>query len=294
VGDLADVIFCKVQAIYTSVTSLIKKSYTARHLRHESALDVFTNLGVFSLEEIGENAPESMISQELLVQLLVHLHIIAPAPSTLSALLSSSTSLKNPYLMPCMLRCSRERVQIPEGNPEPLKLRFKCGFTPVGVFPAMIAKLVNEPGWTILPEQDRIFKNRVRFRVEPTRDIIFMVSHLRYFEIAVLTDLPKSAAKVCYGVREVIEDTLEEVTVNMNYDFLGGHEYAFWCSNEGCANHLAVVKEATSPSAFMECCQNKADIGNLNPHQKVWFSKVKSKSMHMSIVLRELRCVDAC
>jgi hypothetical protein len=135
----------------------------------------------------------------------------------------------------------------------------------------MIAKLVNEPEWTILPEHDRIFKNRVRFRVGC--DIIYMMSHLRYLEVAILPELSGKAADVCYSVRQVFENTLKEVTIDMNYNFLGGHEYAFWCNDGRCVDkkrHLTVVKD---PSAFIECCQDKAVMGRLNPHQKVWFSK---------------------
>jgi hypothetical protein len=269
VGKLKDTVFCKIHAVYSGITNLIKKTYTARHVQHESSLDEFEKLGIFSLQEI-QNVPDSSnsISRDLLIRLLEHLYIITPAPPALSP-----TGIESPYFMPCKLKCSRERVEIPSsGNSEPLKLRFKCGFTPVGVFPAMITKLVNESGWTILPEQDRIFKNRVRFRVG--RDIIFMMSHLKYFEMAIVQKPCSSATKVCYNVREVIEDTLKKVTVSMNYNFLGGHDCAFWCSE--CVSgerHLAVVKEATLPSAFVECCRDKAVTGDLNPRHKVWFSK---------------------
>jgi hypothetical protein len=286
--DLGAMIFCKVQAIYSSVTSLIKKTYTARYLQHESSLDEFANLGIFSQEEI-ENAPESStaIPRVLLVQLLVHLNIITPAPPSLSPY-----GIENPYLMPCKLRCSRESIKIPsKGNPEPLKLRFKCGFTPVGVFPAMIAKLATR--WRVLPERERIFKNRVRFRVG--KDDVYMLSHLRYFEIAIVHKSCSSAAEVCCNVRQVFEGSLREVTVNMNYNFSVGHEYAFWCV--GCANrgHLAVVvKEASPPSVFLECCQDKEVIGDLNPRQEVWFSESKLWMQWAVTLVKGMGLISAC
>ena len=274
VGGLKSTVFCKIQAIYKSITDLTKKTYTARFVRHETSLSEFKNLGVFSLEEI-EVAPDSMIPRNLLVQLLEHLNIITSAPPALSP-----SGIKNPYLMPCLLRCSRQGIDVRCGeNSEPLKLRFKCGFTPVGIFPAMITKLVRDSKWVILPEQDRIFKNRVRFRVG--RNIIYLMSHLRYFEI-VISEQCSLATELFYSICEVFEDTLKKVTINTNYDIFGGHEYAFWCTK--CVDcdkpHLAVVKEATSPSAFLECCQDKAVTDGLNPSQKVWFSKAsKSKKL---------------
>jgi hypothetical protein len=283
VGELKDTIFCKINAVYQSITNLVKKTYTARHVQHESSLDEFRKLGIFSLHEI-KYAPEcaTSISRDLLVKLLEHLYIITPAPPALSP-----TGIDEPFLMPCMLRCSKKRVEIPEGNPVPLMLHFKCGFTPVGVFPAMIAKLVNESGWTILKEEDRIFKNRVRFRVG--RDTIYLMSRLRFFEIAILHESGRSEAEVCYSVRKVFEHTLKDVTVNMNYDFLGGHEYAFWCTSRKCVNrlekHLAIVKEATSTSVFMECSEG---TGDLNPHQRVWFPEEGRCKFTLSIAASEL------
>ena len=267
VGGLKGTVFCKIQAIYKSITDLTKKTYTARFVQHESSLSEFKKLGIFSLEEI-EVAPDSLIPRNLLVQLLEHLNIITSAPPTLSP-----TGIKNPYLMPCLLRCSRQGIDVPHGeNSEPLKLRFKCGFTPVGVFPAMITKLVRDSKWVILPEQDRIFKNRVRFRVG--RNIIYLMSHLRYFEV-VISEQCSQETELFYSIREVFEHTLKKATINTNYDIFGGHEYAFWCTK--CVDcdkpHLAVVKEATSPSAFLECCQDKAVSGDLNPSQNVWFSR---------------------
>ena len=263
VGELEATVFCKIQAIYKSVKNLIKKAYTARFVLHESSLTEFKNLGVFSLEEI-EVAPDSLIPRNLLVQLLEHLNIITSAPPALSP-----SGIKNPYLMPCLLRCSRQEV--PHGrNSEPLKLRFKCGFTPVGVFPAMITKLVRGSKWVILPEQDRIFKNRVRFRVG--RNIIYLMSHLRYFEIVI----SEQCSELFLSIRGELEDTLKKVTDCMNYDFTGDHEYAFWCTKcvDCDKHHLAVVKEATpSAPAFLECCRDKAVTDDLKSSQKVWFSE---------------------
>ena len=269
VGELKATVFCKIQAIYKSITDLTKKTYTARFVQHESSLSEFKNLGIFSLEEI-EVAPDSLIPRNLLVQLLEHLNIVTSAPPTISP-----TGIKNPYLMPCLLRCSRQGIDVPPGgNSEPLKLRFKCGFTPVGVFPAMITKLVRDSKWEILPErQGRIFKNRVRFGVR--RNIIYLISHLRYFEI-VISEQCSRATELFGNIRDVFEDTLKKVTSTMNYNFLQGHEYAFWCTKcIDCEKHLAVVKDVTSSSAFLKCCKDKAVTDDLKSSQKMWFSKGK-------------------
>ena len=280
VGGLKATVFSKIQAIYKSINDLTEKTYTARFVLHETSLCEFKNLGIFSLEEI-EIAPDSLIPRNLLVQLLQHLNIVTSAPPALSP-----TGIKNPYLMPCLLRSSRQGIYDPFGeNPEPLKLRFKCGFTPVGVFPAMITKLVRDSKWMILPERNRIFKNRVRFGAG--RSIIYLMSHLRYFEMVLLPKHP--APELFRSVREVFDDTLKKVIENMNYNFLRGHEFAFWCTAAECIDcekHLAVVKETTSAFAFLECCRDKAVTADLNPGQKVWFHKGKKDIPYSALFSR--------
>jgi hypothetical protein len=278
-GDLKNTIFCQIQAVYESITDLTKKTYTSRYVQHESSLEEFSNLGLFSLQEI-KNAPEdpTSVSRDLLVRLLKHLNIVTPAPSMLSP-----TGIKDPYLMPCKLRYSRDPINIPEGNPKPLLLHFKCGFTPVGMFPALITKLFSQADdlkWKIIkggPKRDKLFKNRVCFRVE--RDIIYLMSHLRYFEIAVsqkkVSRSCSSAEGLCHRVREVFEDALQKVTENMNYHFLGGHQYAFWCTQcHGVEKHLTVLKDVTS--TFMECLRSPEETEDLSDQQLVWFSKARA------------------
>ena len=287
-GELKEVIFCNLQAIYGSVTNLIKKSYIDRYVQHESFLDYFRNLGIFSLKEI-EIAPDSSICRELLVKLLKHLNIITSAP--LSLLPSNSDN--DMYFMPCMLRCSREEVAIPqEGNPEPLMLHFKCGFTPMGVFPAMITRLfsqVNELNWKIIkqgPKRDKIFKNRVCFRVG--RDIVYVSSHLRFLEIAILrkSTTDESLGSLCRLVRQVFQDTLQRVTKKMNYDFYNGHQYAFWCTCCGEKSHLAVLEEVTSD--FVECLRNPEETESLNSRQRVWFSQATATHEGIATLLFQL------
>lgn len=272
VDGLSNTVFCKVQAVYKSVTNLIKKTYIAQHVQHEPALDDFTKLGIFSLEEI-ENAPESSTSipRHLLVQLLEHLNIITRSPSTLSPI-----GIENPYLMPCKLRCTREPISIPsEGSPEPLMLYFKCGFTPVGVFPAMITKLFSQAeklDWKIVkegPNFSRIYKNRVCFRVG--KDIVYLISHLRYLEIVIqCSQHPFSEELLCHHVREVIEGALQKVTEKMSYDFLKGYNHAFWCTKCCGDKHPAILEKFTSP--YVECLHNPMETENLNQRQRVWFS----------------------
>ena len=152
---LEGIVFCKIQNVYNSITKLIKKSYT--EYASDVAVTVFRNLGIFSLKEIEKAPKEHSISRELLVELLEHLKIITPAPS---ALLTKYLDMEDPYFMPCMLRNYKgNSPPCSEGGPEPLLLYFKCGFTPVGTFPALINEIVSQAGelkWDIISEDGKI------------------------------------------------------------------------------------------------------------------------------------------
>ena len=279
---LRGIVFCKIQAIYNSITKLIKKTYTIEFVRHDAAVTVFRNLGVFSLNEI-ETAPEeeNSIFRDVLVQLLRHLKIITPAPS---ALLPENLDMEDPYLMPCMLRNYKGNSSIySEGGPEPLLLHFKCGFTPVGIFPALINGLVSQSGeleWDIKPEGRKIFKNRVRFLVGV--EVLYLISHLHCLEIAFLS---KPSSKLYQHVRKDVEEGLQRVIQRMNYNILGCCNYGFWCTEcRGCEKHLAVYKEATpNIKARMVCSRVKGVAAYLTAGHKVWLPG-EQLTLHLLLV----------
>ena len=274
---LRDIVFCKIQNIYNSITKLIKKSYT-KFAERDAAVTVFRNLGVFSLKEI-EAAPEdeNSISRDKLVELLRHLKIITPAPS---ALLPDNFDMEDPYLMPCMLRKYKgNSPPCSEGAPAPLLLHFKCGFTPMGIFPALINEMVSQSGeveWDIIPEDGKIFKNRVQFLVGV--DEVCLMSHLRCLEIKPSSKL---SLNLYQSVRKDVENGLQKVIQHMKYSALARYDYAFWCTKcRTCENHLAVYKKGTPKmDARMICSEDKRVAAYLTSHHKVWLPGESSCSI---------------
>lgn len=145
------------------------------------------------------------------------------------------------------------------------------------MFPALITMIFSWLGrldWEIAkegPNQDRFFKNRVRFCVN--KDTVYLMSHLRYFEMAVDCDDPALTGTASH-VRKVFEDALAEVTKGMGYDSLGNHQYAFWCKSPKCSvkeKHFSVFKKADS--TYMTCIRNTVVKSDLNAHQRVFIKK---------------------
>ena len=276
VEELKDTVICKVEAMYDSVTNFIAKIYKTKNWQ---AYQKFRKEGQLSLKQVEEATSGAPIPQHKLFKLMQHLNMITMASPSLS-----DSSTKDPtYFMPCILNSARSTaLSVPvaiDGKPPPLMLRYKCGYTPVGVFPAMITNLVSrhlELGWNMIKPSTGLLKNKVEFRVGHDRSKVFLISHFHCFEIAISRSSSvechsQTTESLCSCVRKVITDTLEVVTSRMNYNFSMEYQYGFECPTHPGKKHLCVLH--TNASTCMECIQ----VPELSPiplkhHHKMWFS----------------------
>ena len=278
VEELKDTVICKVEAMYDSVTNFIAKIYKCK-AKNWQAYQKFRKEGQLSLKQVEEATSGAPIPQHKLFKLMQHLNMITMASPSLS-----DSSTKDPtYFMPCILNSARSTaLSVPvaiDGKPPPLMLRYKCGYTPVGVFPAMITNLVSrhlELGWNMIKPSTGLLKNKVEFRVGHDRSKVFLISHFHCFEIAISRSSSvechsQTTESLCSCVRKVITDTLEVVTSRMNYNFSMEYQYGFECPTHPGKKHLCVLH--TNASTCMECIQ----VPELSPiplkhHHKMWFS----------------------
>ena len=278
VEELKDTVICKVEAMYDSVTNFIAKIYKCK-AKNWQAYQKFRKEGQLSLKQVEEATSGAPIPQHKLFKLMQHLNMITMASPSLS-----DSSTKDPtYFMPCILNSARSTaLSVPvaiDGKPPPLMLRYKCGYTPVGVFPAMITNLVSrhlELGWNMIKPSTGLLKNKVEFRVGHDRSKVFLISHFHCFEIAISRSSSEEShsqttESLCSCVRKVITDTLEVVTSRMNYNFSMEYQYGFECPTHPGKKHLCVLH--TNASTCMECIQ----VPELSPiplkhHHKMWFS----------------------
>ena len=278
VEELKDTVICKVEAMYKSITNFIAKIYKCK-AKNWQAYQKFRKEGQLSLKQVEEATSGAPIPQHKLFKLMQHLNMIAIASPSLS---DSSTKYPT-YFMPCILNSARSTaLSVPvaiDGKPPPLMLRYKCGYTPVGVFPAMITNLVSrhqELGWNMIKPSTGLLKNKVEFRVGHDRSKVFLISHFHCFEIAIsrsssVESHSQTTESLCYCVHKVITDTLEVVTSRMNYNFSMEYQYGFECPTHPGKKHLCVLH--TNASTCMECIQ----VPELSPiplkhHHKMWFS----------------------
>ena len=263
VPEVKDIVFCRAQVVYNCVTKIIA-AYGFEKVNKACA--DFRNTGIFSLKHIKEDEEYASVPLRKFVKILEYLNIIAARPP----------AEEEKYFMPCVLESLPEEKLKPEHrnpmDPPSLMLRYQCGYTPVGVFPALITNLVSLQDWVFMNE-DKAFKNKVHFRLE-SFDNLYLISHLRCFEIAIHRDHNKisepSIENVCSMVREIITSTLDQVILKMHYKFTIVSEFGFRCP---CSDSSRVHAATFDPEKlnFMVCSENKEEFWPLKDHHRKWF-----------------------
>ena len=275
VESMKGTVICDIQVLYDSATYLIKNTFTFDKVG-KAASEKFREKAQFSLRDIKKALSphtDSLIPLEKLVELLDHLSILTVIPP------SPGEHAKEPnYFMPCVLKSARASKLAPTSHsasdPAHLMLHYECGYVPIGVFPAMITNLVSQrlEDWKLIDEDLR--KNRVAFYVGEYYDIATLLSHPRYFEIAVSQSegSESSVASLCTHVRNVIECTLRTVTSRMSYNFSMNYKLGFECPLHSGRDHFCML--AKEGAKRMECLENpKRPVPvPLEHRHRVWFA----------------------
>ena len=265
-AELKDTVISDTQIVYDSATNLIVNTFKFGTVS-VAASERFRETGQFSLEDIrGATAQVSgdYIPLLKLVKLLEHLNIIAPITTSPA---SSSQSSEVTYFMPCVLQnATHEELDewwknnsSPHSNsPAPLFIHYNCGFSLIGVFPAMIANLVGNKSLHLVV--DGIKKNRMQFlMLEGDYDTVTLISHPKYYAAHITRepDAETPIHEVCSAVRGIVESTLNIVTSNMNYSFCAEYQLSFECPSHPGRDHLCTVSRKDAVPRFMCCQSNK-------------------------------------
>ena len=289
-AELKDTVICDTQVVYDSATNLIVDTFRFVKVG-KAASERFRKTGQFSLEDIGKataSVSGDYIPLVELVKLLEHLNIIAPITPTesTSSRSSSTQSPKVAYFMPCVLENAVREEQdkwwettSSPLSPAPLFIRYECGFSLIGIFPAMIANLVGNKTLQLIV--GGIKKNRVQFTMlSGDHDTFTLISHPKYYAVRITR---KSFARtptheVCSAVRGIVESTLKTVTSRMNYSFCAEYQLSFECPSHPGRDHLCTVgRDEASP--YVMLCQKESDYPEpieMQSQHLAWFGKVSN------------------
>lgn len=247
-------VICSPQVIFKSISELIFKVYTVSRdvACGPCPYEELKKTGKFSLKDIQKEDKADLLPVESLVKLLVHLNIAAPITED------------DCYILPAVLKTSLLDSQITEAA-QYFLVQFKSGFVPLGVFCALMAKLVSTDtnNFLLLQPKDGsngdeyiVTKNNVTFRVFGKYNVTLM-SWLKYIEIRV-SHLPephaidgvtttasagyaKSLSEICPYVRKTVCEALDNVISTMKKKpssevLKRDYSLGFRCSNHSSAS----------------------------------------------------------
>ena len=215
IRELEDIIICDPSVVHRGISELIFNSFT------KSSTVRFLQLkkwGIFMYCELKEHCKSKSINKgcQLLVDQLIiilqHLGIIASVqfsqPNNSSADLDkdkehSSQSIESDieFIIPAILNdIQQEGLKLQLRNGEacsiiPLRMYFKCGFSPMGGFCYLFTRLISDRKWKLpLTKEDMTTKNEIYWRNKATfivqayqkKYFVTLVSNKIYYEIHIV------------------------------------------------------------------------------------------------------------
>ena len=284
---LKDLVILDSQVVYDSVTFLILRAMNFDNVGQKYS-ERFRETGLFELKNLEnamdcasegkESQNKDLIPLQKMIALLKFLKIIAPIYKHEQDVL---------YLMPCVLRTA-SKLQLDAifndpGRPlhvAPLMIRYKCGFVPLGIFPALIAAFICRTSFTLV--EDEVMKNKVQYRWGHLQTLVSLLSYPKYYAV-VISELPVVAHVVhdiSLALREEVKEALEQVGSRMNYGNFVDYQFAFECPSHPGRDHLCIVKDHQSEKPqIMSCYQNQKHTRPVKMECKhvVWFEVSSSK-----------------
>ena len=280
---LADLVILDSQVVYDSVTILILEAMSFDSVGQARA-EKFKKTGQFVMKDLvaaTNNVSVDIIPPEKLVALLEFLHMVAPIPPIQDSVSSTDEEQERVYLMPCVLHtASKEKLDAAltdQSRSEcvaPLMIRYKCGFVPLGIFPALIASLIGNKAFDLVKRD--MMKNKIQFYFG-TLQITFLC-YPKFYAI-VISELPiveHELHEKCVALRKAVAASLEQVNSHMNYGFFLDYQLAFECPSHLGREHLCVVEGALENVRILKCLQDSNDKKpvKMDYAHNVWFHKV--------------------
>ena len=284
---LADLVILDSQVVYDSVTFLILGAMSFSSVG-QAKTEKFRETGQFVMKHLvaaTNDVSGDIIPPEKLVALLEFLHMVAPIPPVQDSISSTEKEKEVVYLMPCVLRtASKEKLDFmltDECRPEcvaPLMIRYKCGFVPLGIFPALIASLIGNKAFDLVQRDMR--KNKIQFYFGPLQILVTFLCYPKFYGI-VISELPivveHELHEECVALRKAVAVSLEQVNSHMNYGFFLDYQFAFECPSHPGREHLCVVEGALENVRVLKCFKDSKDKKpvKMDYAHNVWFHEVK-------------------
>ena len=282
-------IICSPQVVFDSISSLIVEVLLDLHCPEDRSRDLgftpaekknWTEKGQFSLEMVkrcqtkelkGKVEQGKLIPVDKLVTFLEHSHLLALIPE----------SNKVMCFIPAILECAKpeELTKSPPSDidtPSPIKITFKNGYVPIGMFCAMISRLVSRGSaregilgikWELV--ESGVKRNLASFRVDSKKHIVTLIAHVNCYEIRFIRqERSHSLHDLCSYVLSAVLYVIKEV--NDNIDPIIAFDCK--CSRQESSSYGHLCRLSLGMNTTIGC--DHCEI-SLTADQEHWFAKVR-------------------
>ena len=291
-------IMCSPQVVFDSISTLIVETILEFHCpkttsRRSKLKPAETKnwivKGQFSLDmvkrchsgEIKEKVKQGkLIPVEMLVKFLEHSNLLS------RIIIKKKKGRKEieevmcfiPAILECASHDELTKSPPPDADtPSPIKITFKTGYVPIGMFCALISRLVSRGQerilgikWELL--ESGVKRNLVSFRINDADHIITLIAHANCYEIRVIRQnrsisLHDLCSYVLSAVLYVIREINENISPIIAFDCNCGRQQSSSCL------HLCQLS-----SGMNTCFKCNRHLVSLTADQENWFTKVMNRS----------------
>ena len=305
-GWFKDNVICSPQVIFNSISTLIIEPLLKLHRSEERFVKKHHNnweKGQFLLKTIKKSLPSSgddltVIPLENLIIFLKHIHLISSIEAK-EVNIRGETSVVR-YFMPAILDCATQdellTAPVPNNDtPVSLLLFFKYGSSkelansvPIGLFCAMIAKLVSDGDEDIFGAEwklvdSHVKRNIVSFRVGVCDHIVILVSHAGCYEVRV-TRSDNSTIEL-YDLCTYVYTTIMAVLKDLNDHVCPTIGFICPCGQHQdtrlrVLDNSCVIVVPKRESAFFQCLKTKKKVSLINQqYYHPWITKVRIRTL---------------
>ncbi len=296
IKGLEDIVILDPQVFSDAMTTLIKSAFYWEKSFFKSEERGYRETGMYPVAEVSwllQKANCGKIPHQKLIALFEHVHIFSP--------ITDSEGKVVKYFIPCVLKSAEvEKIKRPSAldseedrahfklHPEALLFVFSSGYTPIGVFPALIVHLSSpclEAPWELCKSKVALFRNKVTFIVGEDFDEVTLIARPTCYEVWIdrqdNTDCSRPLADVCSNVRSTIDKALTHVkNSSLNSSIQIPHRVAFYCKRKPkCQEEPHFADPKGWPPKNAVCSSSKLPC-KLGQFQRIWYSTEVCNSEH--------------
>ena len=277
---LPDVIFCDPQVLLDKITELVEHNYRlktdpGKGKPTEGNIWKFRDQGIVTLEFLNK----ACFTKHYVKGLFGPVELL----NLFKKLLIVSEISEEEYLMPSLLPVADEPSLLSPSGSVPSLLFYFSESPLLGVFCGLIAYLLSQGKWKLLPKADsqspgpaKVDRNTVHFEVPgglPGK-VILTDSFSTYFQVDI--QVPPNApsdmcSEVCPEIQETIVEGIRKASKNLHYNN-SIPKLSFLCYEHSSPNKLTPHATVVNSShKLMTCTVNPEVCSRMTANHQVWF-----------------------